>query len=221
MPATKTIKISEEIKMKLDEIKKEAAEKRFVMTKKITHFIRQCMRKAGVYKRPYVLRAYFDTNMIIAESKGKISHPYLQFLMGHKGDIEARYSTNKGVLPPDMIEDMRKCYKGCEPFLSTIAQPLEQSSMIKEAKIEALKSIAKSLLGIDLLEVKVAKEKELGRELSKEEELELFENELKKLREGRHNPQRIVMEDELEKYLTDGWRFVAVLPSQRILIRKS
>ena len=54
-----------------------------------------------------MLRAYFDTNMIIAESKGKISHPYLQFLMGHKGNIEARYSTNKGVLPPDTIEDMR------------------------------------------------------------------------------------------------------------------
>jgi integrase len=200
--------------------RKEAAEKPFIMTKKLTHFIRQCMRKAGVYKRPYVLRAYFDTNMIIAESKGKISHPYLQFLMGHKGDIEARYSTNKGVLPPEMIEDMRKCYKECEPFLSTLAQPLEQTSIIKEAKIEALKSIAKSLLGIDLLEVKVAKEKELGRELNKDEELELFENELKKLREGKSNPHRIVSENELESYLAEGWQFVSVLPSQKILIKK-
>ncbi len=200
--------------------RKEVAVKKFVQTRKITHFIRQCMRKAGVYKRPYVLRAYAETQLIIAESKGKISHPYLQFIAGHKGDIEARYSTNKGVLPPDMIEDMRKCYKDCEPFLSTIAQPLEQSSIIKEAKIEALKSIAKSLLGIDLLEVKIAKEKEIGRELSKDEEMELFENELKKLREGRHNPQRIVHEKELEKYLAGGWQFVSVLPSQRILIRK-
>jgi hypothetical protein len=200
--------------------RKEAAQKPFVQTGKLTHFIRQCMRKAGVYKRPYVLRAYAETQLIIAESKGKISHPYLQFIAGHKGDIEARYSTNKGVLPPDMIEDMRKCYKECEPFLSTIAQPLEQSSMIKEAKIEALKSIAKSLLGIDLLEVKIAKEKELGRELNKDEELELFENELKKLREGKHNPQRIVHESELEKYLSEGWQFISVLPSQRILIRK-
>jgi len=199
----------------------EAAEKPFVMTRKITHFVRKCMRRAGVYKRPYVLRAYFDTSMIIAESRGKISHPYLQFLMGHKGDIEARYSTNKGVLPPDMVEDMRKCYKECEPFLSTMAQPLEQSSVIKEAKIEALKSIAKSLLGIDLLEVKIAREKELKRELTKEEELELFENELKKLREGTHNPQRIVGEEELEKYLGEGWQFVSTLPSQRILIRKT
>jgi hypothetical protein len=120
-----------------------------------------------------------------------------------------------------MIEDMRKCYRECEPFLSTTVQPLEQSSVIKEAKIEALKSIAKSLLGIDLVEVKVAKEKEIGRELSKEEELELFENELKKLRDGKHNPQRIVRENELENYLKEGWQFVSVLPSQRILVRKT
>lgn len=193
---------------------------RFLRTTLVTRDIKEGILKAGFSWRPYVLRAYCDTNMIIAESKGKISHPYLQFLMGHKGDIEARYSTNKGILPPDMIEDMRKCYRECEPFLSTIAQPLEQASVIKEAKIEALKSIAKSLLGIDLLEVKVAKEKEAGRELSKEEELELFENELKKLREGKHNPQRIVHEKELEGYLAEGWQFVSVLPSQRILIRK-
>ncbi|MEM3382307.1 MAG: hypothetical protein QXQ11_09155 [Candidatus Bathyarchaeia archaeon] len=170
----------------------------FLRTTLVTRDIKEAILKAGFDWRPYVLRAYFDTNMIISESKGKIFHPYLQFLMGHKGDIEARYSTNKGVLPPDMIEDMRKCYKECEPFLTTLAKPLEEVNVVKEAKIEALKSIAKNLLGIDLVEVKVAKEKELGRELSRDEELELFENELKKLREGKHNPQRIVSEEELE-----------------------
>jgi len=159
-----------------------ASTKPFVLTRKITHLIRQCMRKAGVYKRLYVLRAYAETQFIIAESKGKINHPYLQFIAGHKGDMEARYSTNKCVLPPDIIEDMRKCYRECEAFLNTAAQPLEQSSIIKEAKVEALKSIAKSLLDIDLVEVKIAKEKELGRELDKEEEIQLFEEEIRRMR---------------------------------------
>ena len=193
---------------------------RFLRTTLVTRDIREVILRAGFNWRPYVLRAYCDTNMIIAESKGKISHPYLQFIMGHKGDIEARYSTNKGILPPDMIEDMRKCYKECEPFLSTATQPLEQSTIIKEAKIEALKSMAKSLLGIDLLDVKVAKERQIGRELSKDEELELYEKELKKLREGKHNPQRIIHEKELEKYLAEEWQFVSVLPSRKILIKK-
>ena len=193
---------------------------KFLRTTLVTRDIREAILKAGFQWRPYVLRAYCDTNMIIAESKGKISHPYLQFIMGHKGDIEARYSTNKGVLPPDMIEDMRKAYKECEPFLSTATQPLEQASIVKEAKIEALKSMAKSLLGIDLVDVKVAREKQLGRELNKDEELELYERELKRLREGKHNPQRIIHEKELEKYLTEGWQFVSILPSQKILIKK-
>ncbi|MEM2027421.1 MAG: hypothetical protein QXT30_06660 [Candidatus Bathyarchaeia archaeon] len=114
--------------------------------------------------------------MIIAESKGKISHPYLQFIMGHKGDIESRYSTNKGVLPPDMIEDMRRAYRECEPFLCTVYAQVGQSDIVKEAKIEALKSLAKSLLGIDLLEVKIARERQLGRELNIDETIELFEN---------------------------------------------
>ncbi len=132
-----------------------------------------------------------------------MTHAYRQFWMGHKGDVEAVYTTSKGRLPEEVIEDMRKCYKECEPFLS-IAQPSEQSSIIKEAKIEALKSIAKTLLGIDLLEVKIAKEKEVGRRLNVNETIELFESELKKLREGKHNPQRIISERELEGYLTEG-----------------
>lgn len=79
----------------------------FLRTTLVTRDIKSAILKAGYSWRPYVLRAYFDTNMIIAESKGSISHPYLQFMMGHKGDIESRYSTNKSLFPPDMIEDMR------------------------------------------------------------------------------------------------------------------
>lgn len=118
-----------------------------------------------------------------------------------------------------MIEDMRNAYKQCEPFLSTLAQPTEQMTIIKEAKIEVLKSIAKSMFGIDLIEIKFAKEKELRKELSKDEEIELFENEIKRLRES-PDPQKIVSEKELEGYLTEGWQFISILPSQRILIKK-
>jgi len=196
-----------------------SATRRFPITKKVSHMIRTAMRKAGVYKRPYVLRCYAETQLIIAESQGRISHPYVQFIAGHKGDIESRYSTNKGRLPPEMIEDMRQAYERCEPFLSTVAQPTEQGLIVKEAKMEALKSIAKNLLGIDLLEVKIARERELERELGLDEEIELFENEIKRMREE-NDPQIIVGEEELEERLAEGWEFVSVLPSQKILIRK-
>jgi len=205
-----------------------AAEKEFSMTKKTGDLIRKYMRAAGVQKRPYVLRAYAETQLIIAESKGKISHPYLQFIAGHKGDIEARYSTNKGKLPPDMIEDMRAQYRACEPFLSTTSK-LEESVVVKEAQIEALKSIAKNLLGIDLLDVKVAKERELGKDLTPAEELQTYESEIKKLslnpqklRQGQGSGRfqnKLVRERELERYLNKGWEMVQTVNS-RILIRK-
>ena len=70
------------------------------------------------------------------------------------------------------------------------------------------------------MEVKVAKEKELQRQLAQDEEIELFENEIKKMREGEKDPQIVVREGELESHLKDGWQFVSVLPSKKILIRK-
>ena len=50
-------------------------------------------------------------------------------------------------------------------------------------------------------------------------EAAIFENEIKKMRDEQ-DPQIIVGEDELEDHLREGWEFVCVLPSQRILIRK-
>ncbi len=193
--------------------------KHFMITRKITHYIRESVRKTGKFNRPYVLRAYAETQLIIAKSKGKISHPYLQFIAGHKGDIESRYSTNKGILPPNMIEDMRKSYEQCESFLGAVAQPTDQMNVIKEAKIEALKSIAKTMFGIDLMEVKVAKEREVGKEVTADNEIELFENEVKKLREA-PDPQKVIGERELETYLVQGWQHVTTLPSKRIIIKK-
>jgi hypothetical protein len=127
-----------------------------------------------------------------------------------------------------MIEDMRVQYKACEPFLSTTSN-LEQSAVVKEAQIEALKSVAKNLFGIDLLDVKVAKEKELEKELTPVEELRLYEGEIKKLRfdpeklredkEASAFENRLVREKELERYLNKGWEMVQTVNS-KILIRK-
>lgn len=90
----------------------------FIRTTLVTRDIREAMETAGLKMKPYVLRAYFSKALDIAESKSFISHPWRQFIMGHKGDIEARYSTNKR-LHPDMIEEMREPYKKCLKFLET------------------------------------------------------------------------------------------------------
>ena len=46
-----------------------------------------------------MLRPYFDAQLLIAESKGKMARDFRVFFMGHKGTMEARYTTNKGVIP--------------------------------------------------------------------------------------------------------------------------
>jgi hypothetical protein len=189
-----------------------------VTTKTITKEIRDAMRPLFKW-RPYVLRSYFDTQLMVAENHGKISHAYRQFFMGHKGDIEARYTTNKGRLPKDVIEDMRNSFTKCESYLST-SQLLEQDTIVKETKVEVLKSFSKNVLGLDLIEVKTAKEREIGRELSLDEEIELFENAMRRIRRQDDDPQIIIREDELKEYLIEGWQFVSVLPKNKILIRK-
>ena len=79
----------------------------FLASARISQGIREAMRAISLTWRPYVFRSDFDTNLMLAESKGMISHAYQQFWMGHSGDIEAQYTTNKHRLPDNVIEDMR------------------------------------------------------------------------------------------------------------------
>ena len=76
-----------------------SANKPFIRSVNISDAIRAALRKAGFPWRPYVLRSYFDTQLMLAESKGLIIRGYRQFFMGHKGDIENTYTTNKCRLP--------------------------------------------------------------------------------------------------------------------------
>ena len=88
----------------------------FLATNTITREIKDAF--SGIIKeRPYVLRSYFDTQLLLAESKGKITHAYRQFFMGHKGDMEAKYTTNKHKLPEHLIQDMREAYIRSQGFL--------------------------------------------------------------------------------------------------------
>ena len=90
----------------------------FVVTGSISRTVKKAM-ESTVNSRPYSLRAYFDTQLLLAESHGCIADAYRTFFMGHKGDIEARYTVNKGRLTEHMREDMRRAYAQSEMFLST------------------------------------------------------------------------------------------------------
>ncbi|MEM3056656.1 MAG: hypothetical protein QW639_05445, partial [Candidatus Bathyarchaeia archaeon] len=205
-----------------------------VTTKTITKEIRDAMRPRFRW-RPYVLRAYFDTQLMMAESRGKISHAYRQFFMGHKGDMEARYTVNKGRLPEDVIEDMRRCYAACEEYLTTRPRGREDPelttirTMVESGVLDLTKPQVRSYLiqklGIGDVEVRVARLRETGlgeeeaytRLICEELGVEPLRLEAFKLK----NPDpKIIDEEKLERYLAEGWEIQTVLPSGRILIRK-
>jgi len=91
--------------------------------------------------------------------------------------------------------------------------------MKKEVALEAIRRFAEAF-GIDPMKVKIEKQKELGRQIDNEEEIQAIQNQIKKLRSTEDDPQMIVREEDLEDHLAEGWQFVSVLPSKRILVRK-
>ena len=200
----------------------------FVGASSITKEIRTSMRPKFSW-RPYVLRSYFDTNLLLAESHGKITHAYRQFIMGHKGDIEARYTTDKN-LPKEVIEDMRRVYKACEPFLVTQVQEIDKAE-IKKMLVEQWRQQAE-LYDINLMDIKIQKEKELG-EVDPDEEIKAIQHEIVKVtaphlqspgttyqnNSGREH--KIIKEKQLVKHLNQGWELVKEINGKKYLIMKN
>ena len=207
-----------------------------ITTKAITQEIRRAMRPKFKW-RPYVLRSYFATQLLLGESNGKITHSYRQFFMGHQGDMLSRYTTNKGKLPESVIESMRSAFRNCEEYLSTRKARGEDPemttirTMVESGVLDIQKPNVRAYLlkklGIDDMEMKVARMREAGLEEDEAEanvnagELGLDPMSLEALRSKRvKNTKKIVSEDELLEHLDDGWDIFSTLPSGSIVVRK-
>jgi hypothetical protein len=187
--------------------------KPFIRTGNVGDAIRGAIRAGGFPWRPYVLRAYFDTQLMLAESKGLVMRDYRQFWMGHKGDIENRYTTNKQRLPESVIEDMREAYRKGQEFLQT-TEPRETD---EERLAQAFRK--------QILLVSGFKQDEVDRmDLSTIDDEKLQEMVKKKLlgtaREDSVR-QKVVDIDEAESYLSKGWQYVASLPGKKVVIKSN
>jgi hypothetical protein len=126
----------------------------FIRTTKVSDGMRVAIRRAGFPWRPYVLRCYFDTQLLLSESKGKVAHDYRVFWMGHKGSMEARYTTNKGRLPQSIVDDMREAYQRCEKFLTGSARSeRDVRREVAQVLLESLGHSEKELEGVDMTDV--------------------------------------------------------------------
>jgi len=194
------------------------SKKAFLTSINVGDAIRKAIRAAGFRWRPYVLRAYFDTQLLLSESRGKMTHSYRQFHMGHVGDIEARYTTNKGRLPPDLVEDMRDAYRRSTPFLET------SKAEDREAELKALFR-RQMLLVAGLTENEVDK---MDLEAMTDADLQRIVREKLVGAAGTNGDggtngtrQKVVPMTAVEAYLEQGWEWVTELPDDRAVVRLS
>ena len=183
--------------------------KPFIRTANVGDAARGSIRAAGFIWRPYVLRSYFDTQLMLAESKGLVIRDYRVFWMGHKGGIENRYTTNKHKLPPEVINDMRSSYEKSEDFLQTF----EKTTTSEQKIAEQLKKQLLLISGYDEIELQ-----KIG-EIDDEKLSSLIREKLIGIPKENKAQQKAVRVTELEKYLSQGWQFVASLPDKHVVIR--
>jgi hypothetical protein len=132
--------------------------------------------------------------------------------MGHKGDIENRYTTNKCRLPESVIEDMREAYKRSQEFLQT---RLEETS---EEKIR--QAFRKQLLLVTGFRQDEVEKMDVS-SMNDEELQAIIRKRLLGEKTNDCATQKVVPIDAVESYLEQGWEFVATLSSGKVVIKLS
>jgi len=204
----------------------EADESRHMSEDRAWRTIVDCIEKAGLGKakektvmgrrklHPHSLRKFFFSRVV-----GVIGETAAHALMGHGSYLKTYYKRPE--------EERARDYLRCMPQLTIFTESADMKRWKDEAKIEAIKAFAKSL-GIENIEVRIAKLKEEKSEISDEKALSQIIREslgIMKLnmekRNSNNDPKKIVNENELERFLAQGWDVQTVLPSGKILIRKA
>ena len=197
--------------------------KQHITTINIGDLMRNAIRNAGFSWRPYVLRAYFDSRLLLAQDERLIQRDYRAFFMGHVGDIEHRYTVNKGRLSEDMVESMRMSYEKSTKFLETEHKGLTEDEVEKKFRTQLLIMAGfseqeiqeKSLLDMRAEEItKLAREKLLG--MNRGDISHQIEKDKQELN-GSHK-QKVVSIDVIEEYINNGFVVKMALGSDRAIV---
>jgi integrase len=186
----------------------------------LTKQLKRIARKAGIkgwrHIRAHSLRKTFravlDAGYV---DGGQMAEDDKEHLMGHKlpGAKAPYHNANVDVL--------------AQRYMKLDWSPRGRS-MSKQQIIEALKAFAKTL-GVEDLEIKIARMRESRPEIDEVEaigrivksELGIEQMRLETCKRRNSDPKKIIEEEELERCLSEGWDVETVLPSGRILIRRS
>jgi hypothetical protein len=184
-----------------------------IRTTNISDFIRKAIRDAGFTWRPYVLRRYFDTRLMIAESDGLIIRDYRTFWMGHTGDIEQTYTLNKG-LSQDILKKMRESYSkaASKCLVTTKRDSTNQDTMIERFNRQFLTMAGYS-------EKEISQFGDLSK-LSDQEVQDLIQKKsMRALGLNGYGKQKVVPMTDVKNWIVEGWEYVSTLPTDEAVIR--
>jgi integrase len=178
----------------------------FLTPKAIVEEIRGALRETvpkGVTWRPYVLRAYCSTRLMLAEGSGKISRDLREAILGHDGGVAARYNVGKR-WGEDILKEARAAYKRCENFLSSTGSP---QNTAEEIQREAAVLLLTGLKGKTEADARRLVEGKTGPELA-----DLLKSSVKP------REQAVPVED-VKMLLDSGWEFVSPLNGSMAVLR--
>jgi len=169
----------------------------FIAARGVGCLVRRRLRQCGIGARPYDLRTRFDTQLMLAESQGRVLRDYRVFFMGHKGDMEHRYTVNRRNLPYEVVEDMRAAFDRSQRYLSS----QEMGEDVEGLRDRTYRQL---LIAAGFTE----------KEIDEKGLLDLKDEEIAARIKGQLSPrapmeeagQRLVSLQELETYLHKGWR---------------
>jgi len=181
-----------------------------VKRRSLTELVKRAARKAGIERwrdvYPHCLRKAFES----ALRNSGLDPKDQEFLMGHilPGSQDAYYDHTK-------VESLRKKYAQVNFFPQRAYQSEE---LRKKQVLDMVKLLGFPEDTIKRVEEALAKYKSVDDAMDEIRKLSLGSYKLKE--DPNKDPKRIVDEDELERYLAEGWDVQTVLPSGRILIKK-
>jgi hypothetical protein len=178
--------------------------RKFLRASAVGKLVRKRLRQCNISARPYDLRHTFATQLMLAESQSLIMRDYRTFFMGHKGDIENRYTTNKHALPQNVIEDMRSSYSRSQKLLLSQG-PFQEVESLRDETYKRM------LLLTGFTEKELVEQRVL--EMSDEEIAQKAREKLFSSVFGESVRQKIVPLEKLEEYLSSGWRCEHVIES--------
>lgn len=182
---------------------------KFMSSREVQDVVKTAARKAGIkdwkYVTPKSLRKTFESAMRNQPSAVRLDTKDQEFFMGHilPGSQDNYYDREK-------VEEMRMKYAKMrfEP-----SQTHTDMQLIEEMA---------ELFGIDMTSIKSEAEEKLGREPSSSEVRRFLKEKIRQKINGgrREKEQRVIVEEDIERYLNDGWGVQSVLHSGRIIVCK-